>query len=111
MANKDFNTLLETLKPDPLSLAIMETIDIDRCEVYDPDDDAAKLAKAAGTEMDKLYLRFERENKNKAVFSIFLDYSNHSSDRTAFTAAASYRRGFQDAVLLLQAYLRNDEKK
>jgi hypothetical protein len=89
----------------------MESIDIDRCEAYDPADDAAKLARAAGTEMDKLFDRFNKENKNKAVKSIFFDFSNHSSDRAAFTAAASYRRGFQDAVLLLQAHLRNDEKK
>lgn len=111
MANPDFITLLETLKPDPVSLAIMEAIVIDRCEAHDPDDDDAKLAKAAGTEMDKLFDRFHQENRNKRIFSIFFEYSNNASDRTAFTASASYRRGFQDAVLLLQAHLRTNHEE
>lgn len=110
MANPDFITLLQTLKPDPVSLAIMETIDIDRCDAYDPDDDDAKLVRATGTEMDKLFARFDQENKNKTVKSIFFDFSNHATDRTSFTAAASYRRGFQDAVLIIQAWLRAEKE-
>lgn len=108
MANPDFTTLLETQKPDPVSLAIMEAIDIDRCEAYDSSDDAAKLAKVAKTEMTKLEARFEREGKNKVLSSIFVEYANHCSDRVGFIATASYRRGFQDAVLLLQAHLRSN---
>lgn len=104
MANPDFITLLETLKPDPISLAIMESIDIDRCEAYDPDDDDARLIRVIGTEMEQLFERFRKKNKNKAVGEIFSDYNNHALDRSAFTATASYRRGFQDAVLLLQAH-------
>ncbi len=75
MANPDFTTLLETQKPDPVSLAIMEEIDIDRCEAF------------------------------------FWDYVNHSFDQKVFTAQASYRRGFQDSVLLLQAHQRSYEKQ
>lgn len=108
MANPDLITLLETLTPDPVSLAILENIAIDRCEAYDPDDDDAKLIRATGTEMNALFDRFSQENRNKEVKAIFYDYSNHASDRRAYTATASYRRGFLDAVLLLQAFLRSD---
>lgn len=107
MANQDFITLLQLLKPDPVSLAILETISLDRCEAYDPDDDDAKMIRATGTEMEKLFDRFAQENKNKSVFSIFLDYTSHASDLAGLTATASYRRGFLDAALLLQAYFRN----
>lgn len=110
MANPDLTTLLETLTPDPVSLAILETISLDRCEAYDLDDDDAKLIRSSITEMEKLFDRFNKENKNKAVKSIFLDYTSHASDRAGFTAAASYRRGFLDAVLLLQAHQRNEKK-
>lgn len=110
MANPDFITLLQALKPDPVSLAIMETIDIDRCMDYDPGDDDAKMVRTASAELEKLFKRFMTENKNKSLHRIFWDYSSRASDLTSFTATASYRRGFQDAVLLLQAHKRNSEK-
>ena len=110
MANPDFITLLETLKPDPVSLAIMETINTDRCMDYDPGDDDAKMVRTASAELEKLFKRFMAKNKNKSVHHIFWDYSSCASNLTSFTATASYRRGFQDAVLLLQAHKRNSEK-
>jgi hypothetical protein len=110
MANPDLITLLQTLKPDPVSLAILETIDVDRCMDYDPADDDAKMVRTASAELEKLFKQFMAENKNKSIHRIFWDYSTRASDLTAFTATASYRRGFQDAILLLQAHKRNNEK-